>query len=69
MILIWHTVLHGHFSGQFENKETISQIEGISGVAYKLWYCIDIVVYPILGNLFFGCSGTVILFYKVFRTL
>ena len=44
MHLIWHTVLSGHFTHQFENTDTLFWVKGVSDLAYELCNCVDIEV-------------------------
>ena len=46
--MIWNTVQHGQFYRQFENKDTIFQVEVISDQAYDFCYCVEIAVNRIL---------------------
>ena len=54
MHVTWNNVQHGRFSYQFENKDTIFQVEVLSDLAYELCSCVEILVNEILtkyGNL------------------
>ena len=42
MHVICYTVLHRRFPRQFENKDTIFWVEGVSDLAYELCYCVGI---------------------------
>ena len=55
MHMLFNTMMHGHSSHQFENKDTIFQVRVVSDQSYELFYCLDISVIHILtkpGNLF-----------------
>ena len=60
MILIWHTLLFGKFSSQFDKKYTPSQIVVVSDMSYELWYCVYIEMYQNIQKIWRMGSLTVL---------
>ena len=58
--MIWHTLIPGHFSCQFENIDTPFQVEGGSDLDYEFCYFAYETVNQILLKLGNWCSDAVI---------